>query len=108
MSIRWVDLDNQVRPKSLYPKRSFSRSVAMSAIGGITCYKVQQKQGAAYRAALTIGHGSKGARRKTVTRKTKDEALKAIYALRADFDRGILKSRGKTVVHDLAMTYFSK
>lgn len=78
----------------------------MSAVGGITCYKVQQKRGVAYRAALTIGHGSKGARRKTVTRKTKDEALKAIYALRADFDRGILKSRGKTVVHDLAMTYF--
>ena len=78
----------------------------MSAVGGITCYKVQQKQGAAYRAALTIGHGSKGPRRKTVTRKTKDEALKAIYALRADFDRGILKSRGKTAVHDLAMTYF--
>ena len=65
----------------------------MSAVGGITCYKVQQKRGVAYRAALTIGHGSKGTRRKTVTRKTKDEALKAIYALRADFDRGVLKSR---------------
>lgn len=78
----------------------------MSAVGGVTCYKVQQKQGVAYRAALTIGHGAKGARRKTVTRSTHKEALSAIYALKVDFDKGMLKSGGKTVIHDLAMKYF--
>ena len=78
----------------------------MSAVGGVTCYKVQQKGGIAYRAALTIGHGAKGPRRRTVTRATKKEATEAIYALKAEFDQGRLKSGGKTVLHDFAMKYF--
>jgi len=78
----------------------------MSAVGGVTCYKVNQKQGTAYRAALTIAHGSKGARRITRTAKTKKEALEAIYKIKNDFDRGQLKQGKKMVVHDLAITYF--
>ena len=78
----------------------------MSAVGGVTCYKVNQKRGPAYRAALTIAHGSKGARRITRTAKTKREALDAIYLVKAEFDRGQLKQGKKMVVHDLARTYF--
>ncbi len=63
----------------------------MSAVGGVTCYKVNQKRGPAYRAALTIAHGSKGARRITRTAKTRKEALDAIYKVKTDFDRGQLK-----------------
>jgi integrase len=78
----------------------------MSAVGGVTCYKVNQKRGTAYRAALTIAHGSKGARRITRTAKTKREALDAIYLVKAEFDRGQLKQGKKMVVHDLARKYF--